>query len=46
MKVIHYQYEKPWEPQHPKRDLLTPLIDAWWRVYEHGRMPDNLQNPV
>lgn len=46
VKVIHYQYEKPWEPQHPKRDLLAPLIEAWWRVYEHGRMPEGLANPA
>ena len=34
--LIHYQYEKPWEANHPKRELLAPLIDLWWQVYEHG----------
>lgn len=42
VRVIHYQYEKPWEQNHPKRDLLQPLIDTWWHVLEHGQMPPNL----
>lgn len=44
--VIHYQYEKPWEENHPKRDLLAPVIDVWWHVLEHGKMPDNLPAPI
>ncbi len=44
--VIHYQYEKPWEPENPKRELLAPLIDAWWSVYTHGRLPANLPAPA
>lgn len=46
VRLIHYQYEKPWEADHPKRDKLAPLIDVWWRVYETGRMPDDLANPA
>ncbi len=42
IKVIHYQYEKPWEGNHPKRDLLKPVIDVWWQVLEKGAMPENL----
>jgi alpha-N-acetylglucosamine transferase len=44
--VIHYQYEKPWEANHPKRDLLAPLIDTWYSVLECGQMPEDLANPV
>ncbi len=44
--VIHYQYEKPWETDHPKRDLLQPLIDLWWQVLEHGQMPETLAAPL
>lgn len=46
VNVIHYQYEKPWEPNHPKRELLAPLIEAWWRVYDHGELPDVLPQPA
>jgi alpha-N-acetylglucosamine transferase len=45
VRVIHYQYEKPWEENHPKRNLLTPLIDLWWSVLENGRLPENLPSP-
>jgi alpha-N-acetylglucosamine transferase len=46
IRVIHYQYEKPWQDEHPKRDLLRPLIDLWWEVYEHGRLPAELPGPA
>jgi alpha-N-acetylglucosamine transferase len=44
--IVHYQYEKPWERQHPKADLLRPLIDLW-QSYLEGAMPDvdSLENP-
>lgn len=44
--LIHFQYEKPWEANHPKRDQLAVLIDVWQQVYEHGRLPENLSNPT
>lgn len=43
--VIHYQYEKPWEFNHPKAALLQPLIDLWWQVYETGQLPEKLPSP-
>ncbi|OLP61171.1 glycosyl transferase [Xaviernesmea oryzae] len=33
ISVLHYQYEKPWERDHPKAKQLKPLIDLWHRVY-------------
>lgn len=48
ISVVHYQYEKPWETDHPKADRLRPLIDLW-RVYRTGEgIPDldTLQNPA
>lgn len=45
--VIHYQYEKPWEADHPKAAKLRPLIDLW-RAYASGEDvpdPDTLANP-
>lgn len=43
--LIHFQYEKPWEANHPKRELLAPLIDLWQQVYEHGTLPAELPIP-
>ncbi|MEO4001309.1 glycosyltransferase [Mesorhizobium sp. CAU 1732] len=44
--VVHYQYEKPWERDHPKAAQLQPLIDLW-RSCLDGAMPDvdSLENP-
>lgn len=42
IKVIHYQYEKPWQQPHPKHDLLKPLIDLWWHIFEQGQLPNDL----
>jgi alpha-N-acetylglucosamine transferase len=38
VKVIHYQYEKPWQA-HGKLDRLRPLVDLW-RAYAAGEAPD------
>jgi alpha-N-acetylglucosamine transferase len=46
IKVIHYQYEKPWQEPHPRRELLQPLIDVWWQIYENGRLPERLPLPL
>lgn len=43
--VLHYQYEKPWQEDHPKRDLLAPLIDVWWRLLEGRPLPDKVPAP-
>ncbi len=40
IRVIHFQYEKPWQPDHPKRAKLQPLIELWQTVYDHGAIPD------
>jgi alpha-N-acetylglucosamine transferase len=38
IRVVHYQYEKPWSAQNPKQHLLGPVIDLWWTLFE-GRPP-------
>lgn len=38
IQIIHYQYEKPWMADHPKKDFLSPLIDLWYRMYEDGEL--------
>ncbi len=43
--VIHYQYEKPWDKNHPKAELLKPMIDVWWSVFETGQLPATLPEP-
>lgn len=47
VKVLHYQYEKPWQDPHPKADQLAPLITLW-RQYLDGKVApdlDVLENP-
>ncbi len=39
IRVLHYQYEKPWADPHPRRDRLRPLIDLW-HEFAAGRVPD------
>lgn len=45
--VLHYQYEKPWEADHPKADKLRPLIDLWHAYFTGEAIPDiaSLANP-
>ncbi len=35
IRVLHFQYEKPWDPANAKADRLRPLIDLW-RAYHAG----------
>ncbi|CZT33063.1 glycosyltransferase [Rhizobium sp. 9140] len=38
--VLHYQYEKPWETDHPKAEALKPLIDLWHAFHDGTDIPD------
>ncbi|MFP5077272.1 glycosyltransferase [Rhizobium sp. YIM 134829] len=38
--VLHFQYEKPWERDHPKVEQLQPLIDLWHAFYQNRDIPD------
>jgi alpha-N-acetylglucosamine transferase len=42
IRVVHYQYEKPWAEQNPKRHLLQPVIDLWWQTFEGKAPPADL----
>lgn len=46
--VLHYQYEKPWEKDHPRIEQLRPLIDLWFAYFTGEDIPDiaALANPV
>lgn len=46
IRVLHFQYEKPWE-DHAKADSLRPLIDLWRSFAGDGPVPDvaNLPDP-
>jgi alpha-N-acetylglucosamine transferase len=47
ISVLHYQYEKPWERDHPKAGKLRPLIDLWHAYHSGEGIPDiaSLDNP-
>ena len=40
IRVLHFQYEKPWDPTNPKRDRLAPLIDLWRAFHAGAAIPD------
>lgn len=46
--VLHYQYEKPWEKDHPRTEALRPLIDLWFAFLTGDDIPEiaSLANPV
>lgn len=46
--VLHYQYEKPWEANHPKARQLAPLIHLWHAFYSGENIPHmaDLKNPA
>ncbi|SHI42704.1 glycosyltransferase [Wenxinia saemankumensis] len=39
IRVLHYQYEKPWMSPHPRADALRPLIDLWAAHAGDGPVP-------
>lgn len=39
VKILHYQYEKPWQDPHPKAETLAPLIDLWKAYAGDGPVP-------
>ena len=46
--VLHFQYEKPWEKDHPKAERLAPLIALWQAYLSGDGIPDirSLKNPA
>ncbi|MFT3972636.1 MAG: glycosyltransferase [Amaricoccus sp.] len=38
-RVVHFQYEKPWDPANPKRDRLAPLIALWQAFHDDLPLP-------
>ncbi|MCA8879241.1 MAG: glycosyl transferase [Rhodobacteraceae bacterium] len=39
IKVLHFQYEKPWQAPHPKAEQLAPLIELWQSYAGGGDVP-------
>ncbi|WP_236637964.1 glycosyltransferase [Mangrovicoccus ximenensis] len=39
IRILHFQYEKPWQEPHPKAAELAPLIGLWQRIAAGGDMP-------
>ena len=46
VKVVHYQYEKPWQKDHRKADALVPLIALWKAYSGDGPVPDLADMPT
>lgn len=45
IRVVHYQFEKPWQADHGKADQLKPLIDLWRSVLDGAPIPAELPPP-
>ncbi len=39
IRILHYQYEKPWQAPHPKARELAPLIALWQAFAAGGPVP-------
>lgn len=44
--IVHYQYEKPWQENHPKSAELRVLIDLWKAYYSGCDIPDPDKLPL
>ncbi|WP_424932958.1 glycosyltransferase [Amaricoccus macauensis] len=42
IRVLHFQYEKPWQEDHPKAEKLQPLIDLWRAFYTGKGIPADI----
>ncbi|MGY9049477.1 hypothetical protein P775_07810 [Puniceibacterium antarcticum] len=48
IRILHFQYEKPWQVPHPRQAQLAPLIALWAAYAGGGPVPDaaSLPNPL
>jgi len=44
IRILHYQYEKPWETGHDKTEKLRPLIDLWHAFATGNGIPDDMSD--
>ncbi len=40
--VLHFQYEKPWDPGAGQSHRLEPMRAVWTHIFDHGRAPASL----
>ena len=43
VRVVHYQYEKPWEHGHARSAQLRPLIDLWHAYLNGSSIPESVR---
>ena len=46
VRVVHYQYEKPWDPANAKAESLRPLVDLWRAFHDGEAIPDLATLPL
>ncbi|HMQ91747.1 MAG TPA: glycosyl transferase [Amaricoccus sp.] len=40
IRILHFQYEKPWDPANPKAARLAPLIALWRAFHDDAALPE------
>ena len=40
IRVLHFQYEKPWDPANPKAERLAPLVALWRAFHDDTAIPE------
>jgi alpha-N-acetylglucosamine transferase len=40
IRILHFQYDKPWQSAHPRRAALRPLVELWEAHEAGGPVPD------
>ena len=46
VRVVHYQYEKPWDPANAKAESLRPLVELWQAFHDGATIPDLATLPL
>lgn len=42
IRILHYQYEKPWQSDHAKAGQLRPLMDLWQAFASGEGIPEDI----
>jgi alpha-N-acetylglucosamine transferase len=44
IRILHFQYEKPWQADNPKVDRVRPLIELWKAFHDGSGVPADISS--